>query len=546
MLVDSIYDGKSAAEILEETKKYYVKTRELKENKIDLSTPRLFKSPSEEEMEQIVSELRKRPSIKYPIPSSALRVTQSFCSPTTFGTAFCITGSTELPNRMQSFSTSATSAFEPVIRTPPRPPKSEKIREKQKLQIQPDIASTSTNLELPPRPIPPPRRSLQKSNSRPIPPPRQRISMTTSYHSPLNFIPFESISSSEDASNNLFNALSTPNLMNNSICCSSFEPYFASNNSLKPQDLMTSSWYGPLTSSTKLQPIKHIPHRIRIPVKPHQLTVTVIGAKNNSSHTTTLPKLIKPIPIRSPDSAFKVMRSQSSITPSRLSSFHSPGTTSGAGTASGTSLSNPSVSEFQIQNTNINKHILSSPTASKDSGAHDCSIIGSEVEIDESALKQVDKDFEDRIKRWDSYSAPHQRISSQQQAIARPSIPPPIAPKPILTDNHDFKSINKFFDRCGFTSTTNSTPSETKVNDIEDIQSQSISSVDSNFTSITDNKAQLDTNEMEHQTKDCNESDAEQQQKTTTNVASKPVSIIEKNARVIQWIHGCTLASTVC
>lgn len=34
MLVDSIYDGKSAAEILEETKKYYVKTRELKENKI--------------------------------------------------------------------------------------------------------------------------------------------------------------------------------------------------------------------------------------------------------------------------------------------------------------------------------------------------------------------------------------------------------------------------------------------------------------------------------------------------------------------------------
>uniref|UniRef100_A0AC34FA14 Centrosome-associated FAM110 C-terminal domain-containing protein n=1 Tax=Panagrolaimus sp. ES5 TaxID=591445 RepID=A0AC34FA14_9BILA len=497
MLVDSIYDGKSAAEILEETKKYYVKTRELKENKIDLSTPRLFKSPSEEEMEQIVFELRKRPSIKYPIPSTALRVTQSFCSPTTFGTAFCITGSTELPNRMQSFSTSATSAFEPVIRTPPRPPKSEKIREKQKLQIQPDIAaSTSTT---PPRPIPPPRRSLLQKSTRPIPPPRQRIAMTTSYHSPSNFIPFESISFSEDSSNNLSNALSTPNLMNNSICCSSFEPYF-NNKSSKPEDLMTSSW-------------------------------------------------VKPIPIRSPDSAFKVVRSQSSITPSRLSSFHSPGTTSGAGTISGTSLSNPSVADFQIQNTNINKHILSSPTASKDSGAHDCSIIGSEVEIDESALKQVDKDFEERIKRWDSYSSPHQRISSQQQDIPRPSIPPPIAPKPILTENHEFKKIDKFFDRCGLPSTTDSSASETKVNDVEDVQSQSISSIDSNFTSITDNKVQLDTNEMEQQTTKGydNESDAEQQQKTTTtNVASKPVSIIEKNARVIQWIHGCTLASTVC
>uniref|UniRef100_A0AC35FA92 Uncharacterized protein n=1 Tax=Panagrolaimus sp. PS1159 TaxID=55785 RepID=A0AC35FA92_9BILA len=378
MLVDSIYDGKSAAEILEETKKYYVKTRELKENKIDLSTPRLFKSPSEEEMEQIVYELRKQPSIKYPIPSTALRVThsfcspmtfgtsfcitgstelpnrmqsfttsatsafepvirtpprppksekirekqmlqpsvkypipstalrvtQSFCSPTTFGTAFCITGSTELPNRMQSFTTSATSAFEPVIRTPPRPPKSEKIREKQMLQIQPEIiASTSTNPELPPRPIPPPRRSLQKNSPRPIPPPRQRIAMTTSYHSPSNFIPFESISSSKNSINNtLSNALSTPNLMNNSICCSSFEPYSALNYPSKTEHLMTSSWYGPLTS-TKLQPTKHIPHRIRIPVKPHQLSITVVGAKN-SGQITTLPKLIKPIPIRSPDSAF--------------------------------------------------------------------------------------------------------------------------------------------------------------------------------------------------------------------------------------------------
>ena len=83
-------------------------------------------------MEQIVSELRKRPSIKHPIPSTALRITQSFCSPTTFGTSFCITGSTEQPQRMQSFCTSATSAFQPVIRTPPRPPKSEKVKEKQR------------------------------------------------------------------------------------------------------------------------------------------------------------------------------------------------------------------------------------------------------------------------------------------------------------------------------------------------------------------------------------------------------------------------------
>lgn len=29
-------------------------------------------------------------------------------------------------------------------------------------------------------------------------------------------------------------------------------------------------------------------------------------------------------------------------------------------------------------------------------------------------------------------------------------------------------------------------------------------------------------------------------------VVTKPVSVIEKNARVIQWIHGCGLASTAC
>lgn len=119
---------------------------------------------------------------------------------------------------------------------------------------------------------------------------------------------------------------------------------------------------------------------------------------------------MKPLPIRSPET-FKVTRSQSSITPSisRLSNYHSPGTTSGAGTASGTSVSNHSVADFQVLPLG-NKHILSSPTASKDSGAHDCSNVGSEIE--EQEIKQVDKDFEQRIKRWDSCSATHQRFDT--------------------------------------------------------------------------------------------------------------------------------------
>lgn len=158
-----------------------------------------------------------------------------------------------------------------------------------RLQSEPDIPSTSLNPELPPRPIPPPRRSLQQMNSRPIPPPRQRITMTTSYHSPSNFTRFESTPLSETPSHDLSNALSTPNLMNNSICCSALESLPVLN-SRKNVDLMSSSWYGPITA-TKVQPIRLVPNRLRIPVKPNQLTVTVLGPKNTNTAAGVEPKL---------------------------------------------------------------------------------------------------------------------------------------------------------------------------------------------------------------------------------------------------------------
>lgn len=129
--------------------------------------------------------------------------------------------------------------------------------------------------------------------------------------------------------------------------------------------------------------------------------------------------------------------------------------------------------------------------------------------------------------------------------VSRPTNPPPIAPKPVLSRDTESKLVDKFFDRCGLPSTTDSASDDTKPQDMEDVQSQGVSSIDSNFTSITDNKAHLGMSEKD-QTKDDNESDTQNVESKTTSIQVKPVSTIEKNARVIQWIHGCTLASTVC
>lgn len=72
---------------------------------------------------------------------------------------------------------------------------------------------------------------------------------------------------------------------------------------------------------------------------------------------------------------------------------HSPGATSGIGSG----LSERCSSEL---NSSIGKQNMSSPATSRDSGVPEASGGSS----DELEIQQVDKDFEDRIKRWDSRS----------------------------------------------------------------------------------------------------------------------------------------------
>jgi hypothetical protein len=88
-----------------------------------------------------------------------------------------------------------------------------------------------------------------------------------------------------------------------------------------------------------------------------------------------------------------IKRSHSSITPLMRTNHYSPGATSGIGSG----LSERCSSE---RNSSSGGQVMSSPTTSRDSGVPEASGGSS----DELEIQQVDKDFEDRIKRWDSRS----------------------------------------------------------------------------------------------------------------------------------------------
>lgn len=165
-----------------------------------------------------------------------------------------------------------------------------------------------------------------------------------------------------------------------------------------------------------------------------------------------------------------------------------------------------------------------SPDSSKDSGF--CT-------TPELNTIQTDADFEERVQRWE-----------RRKTIANPLVLGPIAEKPQSKPSSSTHSsstkndIHELFDSQGLDPRSlNELQATSSADDVlEDID------LTSDFTSITAERKQIEDQEAD----DEREMTPKRQIVPTTTV-EKPVSQFEKNARVLRWIHGCSVAtSTNC
>uniref|UniRef100_A0A914DH97 Centrosome-associated FAM110 C-terminal domain-containing protein n=1 Tax=Acrobeloides nanus TaxID=290746 RepID=A0A914DH97_9BILA len=576
--------GPTAAEILEATKKFYVKTDALKERKIDPSEPRIFKSPSEEEIEEL-ARIKKVQALSYRVSNVV-----SISPPTTNtddsnGVTFCITSA---PVQYNPLKNSETSAFQPFIKSPPRPPKSAKIRQKLMAFEKPSTSETpppifprkvkmdenepttqeenkdSENKENSGKPKPPPRPSLEKK-TRPTPTPRRKTTVLTdtisSMISNLNYADAKSTPDLRAIPMGKYSIPSSSIIIAQEDSDTLDDPYkntmFTSmiTVNLKPIDVMSTSW------APDSEYLKPKPKRLRIPVRPTSLAAPsdrnhIMEAKNafNLSETVDLTPMSMgsmeseakiPAQISNDETSYRtpstmgIKRSHSSITPLMRTSHYSPGATSGIGSG----LSERCSSE---RNSSSGGQVMSSPTTSRDSGVPEASGGSS----DELEIQQVDKDFEDRIKRWDSRSVLRRHRSSPKLSTFRAE---PFREKTSTNDslsNDKKETLNDtFFDEPLLAEKASSDESSLKrehsfldeLNSTEETTSSMFTSVSNRVNILappvtTENESIAGTNSSVH--------GGITNGKAVGN--GKQVSVIEKNARVIQWIHGCSLASTVC
>uniref|UniRef100_A0A1I7SGS5 Ras-associating domain-containing protein n=1 Tax=Bursaphelenchus xylophilus TaxID=6326 RepID=A0A1I7SGS5_BURXY len=107
----------TAAELLEASKKLYVQTEFLKRHRVDPNAPRIFKTPSEEELEGMYQ--------------NADDFTVVDIRPSN-GMMFCVASRPTKSGARQTevLRNSVNSAFQPLHKPPPRPPKSEQLKMK--------------------------------------------------------------------------------------------------------------------------------------------------------------------------------------------------------------------------------------------------------------------------------------------------------------------------------------------------------------------------------------------------------------------------------
>lgn len=169
-----------------------------------------------------------------------------------------------------------------------------------------------------------------------------------------------------------------------------------------------------------------------------------------------------------------------------------------------------------------------SPDSSKDSG------VCTTPEMKNSLQITSDVDFEEIVQRWES-----------RKKITNPLSLCPIVEKatniqqkvPSSTHSSTKHAVHELFDSQGLDPRSlnelRATSSADEVHDDSDLVSD--------FTSITAERKQIE--EMADDEDDQREVTPKRQLVPKSTV-EKPVSQFEKNARILRWIHGCTMETT--
>ncbi|CAD5227759.1 unnamed protein product [Bursaphelenchus xylophilus] len=461
----------TAAELLEASKKLYVQTEFLKRHRVDPNAPRIFKTPSEEELEGMYQ--------------NADDFTVVDIRPSN-GMMFCVASRPTKSGARQTevLRNSVNSAFQPLHKPPPRPPKSEQLKMKLSA-FQSDSNSRKENAPLPnyeeltlqrrkkaaesqkPRPQPPPRPSLMSSRdelqtrieSRPAPQPRRR--QTTTFFGAIDTYPEMTQSTYID----------------------------------RPSSQMVER----STSTTNLT--KSTPD-LTVDVSPATPSVTPTTQVDSSylSNGTSSSQQTSARSINSPDSGASSWKPPVTAKLSKMIEMKKPPLQQTASLKPQDSAAKPPA----IPSSSLRRSISSKAVDSK--------LPGTSVN-----LKVVDNDFEERVQRWE-----RRRTVGNNLGIATITAAPGLTTS--WMEMPSTQDVEELFDSQGVDPTLLAHSPPTPSSDIP-----------SDFTSITAQKERQDSPDEETvlYSVTC----------TTQAPPERPVSLMEKNARVLRWIHGCSMAT---
>lgn len=164
-----------------------------------------------------------------------------------------------------------------------------------------------------------------------------------------------------------------------------------------------------------------------------------------------------------------------------------------------------------------------------------------------SNMEQTDGDFEDCVRRWekrlktDSNKTTTHKKDRKEEKNLFCELP---ASTSLIVSVFNESSLSNAFAQHTFTTTTNQKYITIQHNPLQiyqkhqqhNINNDDIDLIEnlSNFTSISAAQLPSKNQKISNLENFCKTN-------TKTNKVIKPISQIEKNARVIQWIHGCAI-----
>ncbi|CAD5221952.1 unnamed protein product [Bursaphelenchus okinawaensis] len=457
--------GRTAAELLEASKKLYVQTEFLKKHKVNPNAPRMFKTPSEEELEGTYQNSEDFTVVDIK-PSH--------------GVMFCI--ASRRNNESEVLRNSVNSAFRPLRQTPPRPPKSEKVLltvDRMKL----DQLSRKENTQLP---------NYGELTLK-------RIAKTTEYSnnaSPENGLMVTSNKACIDATTaenftrkGHINSRPAPfprRRQTTTIFVEAQMPVMTQSTYIERSSIKTverSTSTNNLTKSTPDLTVEISPPTPSV-TPTTQIDSSYLSNGTSSSQQTSIRS------INSPDSGASSWKPPITAKLTKMLEVKRP-------------LNQTRVPQVPRHGLPIKRSISASCRSQHIITAN--SIMGS--------LKATDPDFVERVQRWE-----RQRTAANNHlAVATVDAAPAMTSSWMEPSKKD---VEELFNSQGLEAALLSPQPSTSVSDIP-----------SDFTSITAQKERFEEEQLYAVT--C----------TTQAPAERPVSLMEKNARVLRWIRGCTMAT---